>query len=1013
MIRLMRLMFLPGTLQLLLICLLCGPLLSQPVSFNFHQLSTGAGLSDPGVRCFAQDKYGYIWIGTLNGLNRFSGYEVKVFKHKANDRWGLAANYTPALVTDDKERLWIAQPNGICQYDYTGSRFLFAPAGRNFSIYKMIRGKTSVLFLATSKGLVSFNTGSMAYSFVEDECDEGSKLLMSRSVNDICLGGGGNMYIATDTGLVVYNAGTHKARLIFIKAFAGRGVSRLAFDTTGNLWAVSGINGELLFRCDSTFSSVDIYHPGNISTGSYRDNRIVSLLFDDAGRLWAATARTGLCLFDKYSNSFIPYRHDPFQPGSISGDLTSCLFQDKKGYIWLGTETSGVNYFNPAASFFTAIQPSCYQHPTLPHYWGRAAGEDKNGNLWLGTASGIARCDPAGKTFKLFQDTSGEGRSIQYNSVRSVLCDDDNIWIGTAQGLNLYHLSTGKMDRFGIKDAVPLSFFWNIAKDAAGNTWFGSRDGFYCYNAKQHKFENLHRNTHLSAYCDNNTYCIYKDSKGLLWFGFGYKGLMQFDPASGRTKCWAKKEGDSRSLSDDHVTSIAEDSTGIIWVGTMGGLNAYNPSTGLFIQYLNGSGSASEKTSALLVDKHNRIWFAADKGIMMLDEGRKYFKSFDISDGLPTLDFNNQSAFRMRNGYFIYPSLMGFVIFNPDSRIEQDTVRDFYISSFKISGNAGPEDLNPEEIKELHLSPDENFFSLEVTALNYETPAKNWYAYKLDPFDKEWIYTKDRKASYTNVPGGDYTFHYKTSVDGNSWNIPEKLMGIHVATVYYKSWWFRTLILVLVCFGIYRFYAWRIHQKEKLLSLQGKAYSLEREKAKVMYESLKQQLNPHFLFNSLTSLSSLITSSPADAKKFLERLSKIYRYILKSRDSEKVILSEEINLAGTYTQLQKTRFKDGLQLEVKVNEECLDRSIAPVTLQNLIENAIKHNIIDISSPLVVEIIAEGDWLMVRNNLQRKGIVETSNKQGLESMRSLYYFLSGRQIEVVDDGQYFTVKIPLL
>jgi LytS/YehU family sensor histidine kinase len=178
-------------------------------------------------------------------------------------------------------------------------------------------------------------------------------------------------------------------------------------------------------------------------------------------------------------------------------------------------------------------------------------------------------------------------------------------------------------------------------------------------------------------------------------------------------------------------------------------------------------------------------------------------------------------------------------------------------------------------------------------------------------------------------------------------------------------------------------------------------------------KNLKQHLNPHFLFNSLTSLSSLIRVDQHQAGDFLEKMSKVYRYILKNRDNETVALSEELKFVSLYIQLQKTRFEKGLQVNVNVDEEYEHRKIAPVTLQNLVENAIKHNIADAGSPLTIDLFTEDGYLVVRNNLQRKQFVETSNKQGLFNMESLYHYLSARPMIIAEDKNYFTVKIPLI
>lgn len=191
------------------------------------------------------------------------------------------------------------------------------------------------------------------------------------------------------------------------------------------------------------------------------------------------------------------------------------------------------------------------------------------------------------------------------------------------------------------------------------------------------------------------------------------------------------------------------------------------------------------------------------------------------------------------------------------------------------------------------------------------------------------------------------------------------------------------------------------------------AQLLEKEKTVVMYENLKQHLNPHFLFNSLTSLGSLIRINPKEAGEFLDTMSKVYRYILKNKDNETVPLGEELKFVALYIQLQKTRFGEGLKIDIDISEEFMHRRIAPVTLQNLVENAIKHNIADIEEPLVINLYTEDDYLVVKNRLNRKNYVETSNQQGLKSMVSLYRFLADRPMIIEDAGDTWSVKIPLI
>jgi LytS/YehU family sensor histidine kinase len=217
----------------------------------------------------------------------------------------------------------------------------------------------------------------------------------------------------------------------------------------------------------------------------------------------------------------------------------------------------------------------------------------------------------------------------------------------------------------------------------------------------------------------------------------------------------------------------------------------------------------------------------------------------------------------------------------------------------------------------------------------------------------------------------------------------------------------------LLIAAVYAFYAYRLRQHRQVMGLEHKAQQLEKEKTVVMFENLKQQLNPHFLFNSLTSLSGLIEADQEMAGEFLNQMSGIYRYILKHADSDKVTLKEEMEFARLYINLQETRFADGLQVRMRIPDEYKHFKIAPVTLQNLVENAIKHNIIDAGSPLVIDVFVEDDYLVVANNLQRKSIVETSNKKGLAQFVSLYQFLSDKPVLIEETETTFRIRVPLI
>jgi hypothetical protein len=191
-----------------------------------------------------------------------------------------------------------------------------------------------------------------------------------------------------------------------------------------------------------------------------------------------------------------------------------------------------------------------------------------------------------------------------------------------------------------------------------------------------------------------------------------------------------------------------------------------------------------------------RIWTGTTKGLCCFDKRKDNFTSFDANDGLSSDQFNEQSAYRMLNGLFVYPTYKGFVIFKPEDLQSETTTVPVFISDFKILDKEYKPSKNPEEIDRLRLRYDQNFLNIQLVSPYYQNVDHVWYAYKLEGFDQEWIYTQNPLINYTNVPGGDYVFHYKASIDPSNWFVPERTLTMHVGTIYYKTVWFWIIIAV-------------------------------------------------------------------------------------------------------------------------------------------------------------------------------------------------------------------------
>lgn len=994
--------------------LLYASLFGQTTSFNFRHLTDADGLSDGVVHAFVQDQYGFIWIGTSYGLNRFDGVTIKSYFAKAGDSTSLGNNFVQSLYLDSKNILWIGTFTGLCRYDYATNHFVNYKSKYPITVTDIREDSRGKIWLATNAGLWDKQEDSLTIQpFTRNE-DRDFQKSFNTIVRQIIPSPGGDWYMATSQGIRIFNPITYVYKEIRKSPSAPISISddaviSIALDTAGCLWAACQKPVTILNKIDFKNQEVTYYDHFTTADPKWKTNVLQRVLVDQRGRLWVTANTSGISLYQPGTDTFIDFVNNPLIPNSIISNQNITIYQSRDGIIWIGTGGYGLSYFNPDHNLFTTVYPFLNPASSIIDTWCRSACEDKDGNLWMATAKGVAEYDAKWNLLATFANDDEHPHVIHNNSVKAILEDDEgDICIGTAKGLNRYHPRTGKMDFFDTKQGIPLAFYWMMAKDKNGEVWSGTAHGLFHYLRAENRFDDLRGDSVLAPYAYQNIQALAIDQHNRMWIGIMDIGLIIYDIDKRQKRVLTVKDS---LITDTRFSCFAEDHAGIMWIGSEEGLVAYDPVTNRSRFFTQEDGLPSDRTNNIQVDDLDRVWIGTSNGLCVLNQERNRFKRFDVADGLLTNHFNEQSAYVTRNGLFIYPTYKGFLLFRPNEYAENNTPISTYISSFNIGNQSIPDNTN--ELKELKLRHHQNFFSLELIGLNYMNPSQCRYAYQLAPFDKNWIYTTKREVNYTNVPAGDYIFRYKVITDNPDWNVPEKTVNITIHQIFYKTWWFISLIALFIAAGVAAFFRYRLLQREKIMVLNNKAQLLEKEKTLVMYENLKEHLNPHFLFNSLTSLSSLIRVDQQMAGDFLEKMSKVYRYILKNRYNETVPLSEELNFVNMYIQLQKTRFENGLDVKINIDDELLYRKIPPVTLQNLVENAIKHNIADPESPLIIELLTEGDYLIVRNNLQRKKFVETSNKQGLAHMISLYHYLSRKPMVVREGEDYFTVKVPLL
>ena len=987
----------------------------QSSSYNFHKLGLEQGLNDGIVRDIGQDKFGYIWVATIGGLNRYNGKTFTKYLHTTGDTLSPYRSQPRSIHSDLSGRLWIGFETGLMQYNFANKNFIRNKHFNNLFIHKIVSISENILFIGTNKGLFKYDVlNDTAINYATSPLKKHLPL-KDNKVFDIKYKQG-ILYLGTQNGLVYFNEETDAATYENNTQLLNLPIPSLDIDASGNVWICSygAIKLARLNVKDHNFENYNhILEIGNDSQPFH----VPACHIDQKNRLWVITVQVGLMLYDSISNSFIKIKHQENIPSSPIGDSYRCIFEDNSGLIWLGFDVEGVNYFNPDKNQFYTLLPFPEQSGKKLNRVGRAVTVDKNGNLWLGNHDGLSRLNLASKKYEIFRNEPGQKEVLVSNHIRSLLSDDENnIWIGTNNGVNRYNSTTKKIEFI---HQLPTSFYNSINMDRSGNVWFCTNDSaaLYSYSKQTKSFNAITEN---SAFKPLNRYApasyFLEDKKARWWISYGRKGVVMYDPEKKALKHYSASDSTTNGIIGNQVIDIKEDKNGVIWLATLNGLSSINVDQNIVTSYSIKNGLVSNMAGPLVIDNANKLWVGINGGLTLIEENRKSITTYTEADGISSTGFPEHAGIKTADGHIIFPSNIGYLLFDPGNFKDDTNFYPFYISQCRVLDNEIVSFNEEGQTPQLMLSHEKSSFTFDFVALNFKKPDKTYFAYKLEGFEKNWHYTTEPHATYTNVPGGNYRFLMKSSDTNANWdNIKPRQVSITLATVFYKTTWFVLLTLLIISAIIYYIYTNRSRQHKQLYDLKNKAQLLEKEKATAMFENLKQQLNPHFLFNSLTSLSGLIEMDKQLASGFLNQLSVIYRYILKNAENETVSLRDEIAFVTMYINLQKTRFSEGFNVNITVPDHLMDRKIAPVTLQNMIENAIKHNIIDKRKPLTIDIYTEGEtYIIIKNNLQKKSVVESSNQKGLKQFISLYHYLTDLPVIIDDqDTAYFTIKIPLL
>lgn len=999
----------------LIICslVLLQQLVAQQPDLVFHHTTQKDGLSFNVINCFLKDSRGMLWIGTYDGLNRYDGAHFYVYR-KGKNKNSLPDNTVHKLTEDKKGNIWGVTDNGVFCFNQQKNSFTnyHTPGEKEWkAMLSIICDAEGTVWTANANCLVKYN--AKADSFERAPIlKNGKQVLIDFNVRKNGMAESPDkkgLWLTTAAGLFYYDktlqqlesGTTNKDTLLF----SGKSASALCATPYGHYWYYDNVKKKIL-----CFDPVAKKVIRSIESKELEKNNSIATIFEDNNHLlWVSTWEYNVYTIDYLQgNTINRIRHDKNNLSSIAGDFFWDALQEADGSIWLGT-IGGISKCNTKKLFYKVHTLSdslfAFPNPTV----GRISENKQDSTWWV----------PTNKR-KLLQYYPSTSKVISYELDK--------------MPLNKKSLTPGKVNRLLFVQKNIFLFTENGAWQKEGNAAFKVlkipsipdtvilKEGvmlhdsvMYCtdhsrvwqWNQNSNKVTELKFPKAVNMNGKLLTPYFLTAAKDKVWMlvadgWLSYVNANELVPVNFAPEYSNENNG--------KIYSMTSDVHGGLWLAKKGeGLLYYNHTSKTFDRYKQYDGLAIDHIMAVTEDRGGKIWTACYNQFSIFNSQLKSFYNFTLPISSNNYLYVNYIS-TLSNGNVVSNIANKIVEFFPDRIQTSVAATQPLISSLSISGTEKLLNGN----NSVALSAGENSLFLKFGLLANSETAPYDMLYIMEGAESNWsVSNAGFEASYNNLPPGNYTFKVKAVAKDKSWQTKETVLPIHIATPFYKSWWFFLLIASAIAAAVYFFYNYRLGRQQQVMLLENKAQQLEKEKTMVMYESLKQQLNPHFLFNSLTSLSGLIETNQQVAGNFLEQMSGIYRYILKNGDNETVTIKDEISFVKLYISLQQTRFKKGLQINITVPDDYLHYKIAPVTLQNLIENAIKHNIIDVDAPLVIDIFIEQDYIVVKNNLQKKNMVETSNKKGLAQFETLYKYLSDKPIFIEETTQYFTIKIPLI
>lgn len=839
---------------------------NSPIAFD--HLTAEDGLSHNTVYAILQDKYGLVWLGTRYGLNRYDGYDCKVFLPIEGDEKSLSTPTVLALMEDKSGKIWVGhREGGISIYDQMTGKFERFPNAPNLSGVdwrkETVRGifedkKGQVWVATTGHGAFVFDEKGQLLEQLCTACEPRTKALSNNFVFDFVEDENGTVWIATDGhGLNGYDTRTKSTFLVNsddalnLNSFE----KSLCLDQRGNLWI--GTAGSGLYRYNIASKQFTHFYPEKNNPNSLSHDLIRDLAVDSLGQVWVGTDGGGLNVFEPTTGQFQHIVSTASYPQALNSDAIYQLLFDQIGNLWVGTFNGGVNIRKAYSSpFFIHENQNEYRRLGLRSVL--ALAEDRAGTTWIGTdGGGLFYVEKMDKAIDL-RPVAAFSKKV----ITSILPDGTGgIWLGSfADGLFHFNSRTGQIQNWRLRpgDATSLSHnnVWDLALDPHGGLWIGTLGGGLDYlPAGSSQFERfLPMPGNAAAISSVQVVDVLADQNGkYLWVATEDQGLNRLDFSSREITRYNMDGRDAaKNLNCNNLQCLFQDGQGRIWIGTeFKGLNLLTPETGLVQYFDTKDGLPSNMVNAIVADEQGLLWLTTQKGVVRWDPATNTAIDFGTDDNLRNNQYNPRAALRLRDGRLIFGGTNGFSMLAPNSLKSNPHAPNAVFTGLRIAGQGvliG--DWNERTVLNGNLNETQTQVRLnyadrgiifEFTSTDFTDPSKNKFSYKLEGFDENWneVGPAQHRAVYSSLKGGTYTLRLKASNSDNVWGKEQRLRVI-VDSPFWEKWWF-VLLCAVISLGLAHLIVNYFLQRQKT-AFQEKTFKAEQEIMRLKTENLEKEV---------------------------------------------------------------------------------------------------------------------------------------------------------------------------